>query len=165
MRRERQPDFGQFFHLAAWRPLDYETRPGPNLLHELAYLSSYSHDARFRPDRMRYERKRLVIELERDCWEILQATGKLPSVRSELSVRGVSSLTVTLTERWVTGGLGTHCQALASIDDVRVSIGRQFGDPQGGEVVIDCGSAGLVLTARAEEQLPLVRIRDLSKPY
>lgn len=113
MRRERQPDFGQFFHLAAWRPLDYETRPGPNLLHELAYLSSYSHDARFRPDRMRYERKRLVIELERDCWEILQATGKLPSVRSELSVRGVSSLTVTLTERWVTGGLGTHCQALA----------------------------------------------------
>lgn len=83
-----QPDFGQFFHTDVWTPVRYELREGANLRHDVVYLSSYLHDARFRPKEMLFDgvHKQLRIPLERDTWETYRSKDALDTVPSELRI-------------------------------------------------------------------------------
>lgn len=87
-----QPDFGSHFHLAAPRPIRYCLRPDSNRAHDLVYLESYIHDARFRPTAVRVRGTTLTIDLKRDAWELYQQTGRLKSVRSRLTVQPVARI-------------------------------------------------------------------------
>src|SRR6187401_2032374 len=95
-RRDRQPDFQALFfeHFGpVARRHSYELRfETSNLLHDVVFLSSLVHDARFRPEGMRRQGPRLIVDLERDTWEtggLSKPTG-LHYIASRLSVRGVA---------------------------------------------------------------------------
>lgn len=71
--RLKQPDFSDIF--AAYfggvpRKVRYGVRYYPNRLHDIVFLSSLIHDARFKVLQVHLRGKRLVIDIERDCWEL-----------------------------------------------------------------------------------------------
>ncbi len=71
----RQPNFA-----ALWREhfgetpsrVTYEVRRDSNRFHDLVFLTSLIHDARFKRADVRLRGKRLTIPIERDCWELFQ---------------------------------------------------------------------------------------------
>jgi hypothetical protein len=70
---KEQPDFTKLFfeHFHPTpRKVEYEIRQGVLGFHDLIFLSSLVHDARFQKRNVIYKNKRLAIPLERDCWEI-----------------------------------------------------------------------------------------------
>lgn len=86
------PDFGMYFHTNDPSPIDFTCRCGPNLHHDLIFLGSYIHDARFKVKEINVRGKRLEILLERDRWERYKSLGKLECIPSLLTVRPVLSM-------------------------------------------------------------------------
>ena len=72
---DRQPDFNAlFFGLSRGRPtkLEYRTRPGPDYLHDVLFVSSLCHDARVLDVALNPSANgsvALTLQLSRDCWE------------------------------------------------------------------------------------------------
>ena len=69
----KQPDFGKVFRDyfgCVPRKITYEVRMDANLPHDLAFLSSLIHDARFKMTDVNLRGKRLTININRDCWEL-----------------------------------------------------------------------------------------------
>jgi len=69
----RQPDFNRLwceYFAGPPRKVTYEVRQGPNGHHDLVFLDSLVHEARFTCRRMRLRGKHLTIPIERDCWEM-----------------------------------------------------------------------------------------------
>ncbi|HAV61350.1 MAG TPA: hypothetical protein DCY13_03190 [Verrucomicrobiales bacterium] len=67
-----QPDFSSIFHqtfAALNGPVRYCIRQDGNLLHDLAFLSSLTHDARILSRDVLPEKGAITIALNRDCWE------------------------------------------------------------------------------------------------
>jgi len=72
-RINRQPDFQKLFndHFGSTpRKVAYEVRNDANRYHDLAFLNTLIHDARFRREAIRTLGKEIVIPLDRDCWEL-----------------------------------------------------------------------------------------------
>jgi len=68
-----QPDFTKlFFDYFGAKPkkVKYELRLPPHLLHDLVFMSSLVHDARFHIKDINIRGNKLTIPIERDCWEI-----------------------------------------------------------------------------------------------
>ncbi len=68
-----QPDFTKLFYSYFGntpKKVTYEIRQGPNRYYDLIFLSSLIHDARFSHINIRFNRKRLTIPINRDCWEL-----------------------------------------------------------------------------------------------
>ncbi len=68
-----QPDFSELFrsHFGGDpKAVIYELRSGPNMLHDLAFMSSLTHDARVVPKKLNQSDSNLFVPLERDCWEL-----------------------------------------------------------------------------------------------
>jgi hypothetical protein len=93
-----QPDFRALF-FAHFGPVPkrhrYELRFNTsNLHHDLIFLSSLLHDARFSSASARRRGSRVVIDLERDTWEVgtlvHEGTTTLHYLPSRLSIAGVS---------------------------------------------------------------------------
>ncbi|MEM7483432.1 MAG: hypothetical protein AAF481_19900 [Acidobacteriota bacterium] len=66
------PDFSELFRgLAGRRPrkIRYRIRFDSNYRHDESFLSSLVHDARLVPERVSLRGRRLLLPLERDCWE------------------------------------------------------------------------------------------------
>lgn len=74
----------------------YQVRSDSNRGHDFVFLSSLIHDARFRRKDIVLRNKRLVIPIERDCWELgmVQHTGhkELYLARSRLVVSPVTGI-------------------------------------------------------------------------
>lgn len=69
----KQPDFTKIFFDyfgGSPRKVNYAIRPWANCGHDVIFLSSLIHDARFVPSRITLRRKRLTIPINRDCWEL-----------------------------------------------------------------------------------------------
>lgn len=69
----KQPDFSELFsnHFGGKpKKVRYELRDGPCILHDLAFLTSLVHDARFRRKDIIAKGERLTIPINRDCWEL-----------------------------------------------------------------------------------------------
>ena len=90
-----QPDFTRLFRETFGsrpKPLTYALREAPDLLHDLAFLTSLIHDARVLSQAIAAEDDRLVIPIERDCWELgLSSDNALHTVESKLTFSGVAS--------------------------------------------------------------------------
>ncbi len=88
----KQPDFGQWFHLAAPRRVHYVSRNDENFMHDMAYLSSYLHDSRFFPLKVRIRKEKMVIPLVRSRWELLKKLDVLPVCRARLCISPVADI-------------------------------------------------------------------------
>lgn len=69
----KQPDFQKLFfsHFGDKpRKVTYTIREDSNRYHDLIFLSSLIHDARFRREAVKLRGKRLTIPINRDCWEL-----------------------------------------------------------------------------------------------
>lgn len=90
-KKDKQPDFqGLFFEHLGGKPRKqrYELRFGTsNLYHDVIFLSSLIHDARFKMDNIRTRGHRLYIDLERDTWEL--GMEPLNYCKSRLTICGV----------------------------------------------------------------------------
>src|SRR5208283_2377626 len=89
---KQQPDFAANFHQDSAAPIDYVSRDGALLLHDVAYLSSYLQDARFRSDRLMLRRKTLSIPLKRDRWELYRKGDELKAISSLPTIHPVICL-------------------------------------------------------------------------
>lgn len=67
---DSQPNFGQWFGRDTPLPINYRLRNEPNFEHDLAYISSYIHDARLYRQRMSLKNGELLIPINRDAWEL-----------------------------------------------------------------------------------------------
>jgi hypothetical protein len=71
----KQPDFRALYYwyfAKAKRPLKYEVRRNSNRVHDLHFLSSAIHDARFIPSKILFNKKMMKIKLKRETWELFE---------------------------------------------------------------------------------------------
>ena len=92
-----QPDFTKLFREFFGeipKKATYRLRNGPNRVHDLVFLSSIIHDARFRQKDLILRGTRLTIPIERDCWELLRSNelNGLHVARSRLFVSPVDAI-------------------------------------------------------------------------
>lgn len=76
---KKQPDFTQIFQDYFGkkpRKVQYEVRYGPSRYHDLIFLRSLIHDARFKRENMQRRGTRVTIPINRDCWELGLAPGE-----------------------------------------------------------------------------------------
>lgn len=70
----KQPDFQKIFynHYGGKIPrkINYEIREDSNRYHDLVFLNSFIHDARFKRNKILLHGKKILIPIERDCWEL-----------------------------------------------------------------------------------------------
>lgn len=90
----KQPDFTRDFYCSKYRKIDYRLRYfEEHSGHDLIYLASYLHDARIDLRKIRYARRRLIIPLERDTWELTRNNFDLwGEVSGRLSIFPVASM-------------------------------------------------------------------------
>jgi len=74
----------------------YEVRQDSNRFHDLVFLNSLIHDARFKRESLRHRGKRLSIPIERDCWELhvqhSETSGELYIAQAQLVISPVVSI-------------------------------------------------------------------------
>jgi hypothetical protein len=70
---KKQPDFKQlFYNYFGSKPkkVNYVVRSDSNRYHDLIFLNSLIHDSRFKRNNTKVYGKKLIIQLNRDCWEL-----------------------------------------------------------------------------------------------
>lgn len=68
-----QPDFKKLFNTIAGatpQKIDYKIRQDSNLFHDILFLDSFVHDSRFKSKQILLKSKKVIIPIERDCWEL-----------------------------------------------------------------------------------------------
>lgn len=86
---KKQPDFKKLFfdHFGGIpQKVIYSVRSDSNRFHDMVFLSSLIHDARFKIEDIRQRGKKLIIPISRDCWEIPLVYHEKPSPHSELHI-------------------------------------------------------------------------------
>jgi hypothetical protein len=156
-----QPDFSKLFSSRPVTPLKYKARIGACFVHDIHFISSYLHDARFFPNTVTKKGKKLSIEFERDCWELgyTQHVGSLELhiAKSLLTVKPVSEIhweigdkKVFEKEIWVTN----------------IYLGSSHWEkPSVNELVISAPHDGLRLHILIADDFGDIRIDDLEVPY
>jgi hypothetical protein len=94
---KEQPDFTEVFREyfgETPKKVTYHLRHGPNRIHDLVFLDSIIHDARFRRKDLILRGTRLTIPIERDCWELLRSNklNELYVARSRLLVSPANAI-------------------------------------------------------------------------
>ncbi|MCP4645164.1 MAG: N-acetyltransferase [bacterium] len=161
MKRKAQPDFAGLFH--EWyggkpRKVEYEVRADSNRNHDLVFLNSFVHDARFKRSGITYRGTRLTIPIERDCWE-------LGHVQSE----GQSGLYVTSTRLSLSPvyDLEWHfdherdCSPDSELSIMSIQLQVRTIDMRNVQIQGD----GWGLTCVANDNPLKLRIQDLEVPY
>lgn len=93
----KQPDFGSFFHRTTPVKIKYQLRFNENLFHDMVYLTSYIHDSCFKTSSIKHTRKRIIIPIERDCWELGFDTPRgLVTTASKLTFFPVEDFSLTM---------------------------------------------------------------------
>lgn len=86
---KKQPDFKKLFydHFGSTpQKVTYSVRSDSNRFHDMVFLSSLIHDSRFKIEEMRQRGKKIIIPINRDCWEIPRVRYEKPSPHSELHI-------------------------------------------------------------------------------
>jgi len=85
-------DFRSYFQTEAADPIDFASRPPPNLVHDLYYLSRCTHDARFLIEQVQLRAEKLRILMRRCRWERYDVAGDLETISSGLTIWPVDSV-------------------------------------------------------------------------
>ena len=168
MAKSKQPNFALIFRQTFAGPpkkVRYEIRSDSNRYHDVIFLSSLIHDARFRLADVRLRRGRLTIPLERDCWEIplTEEHREVHIAKAELVIGPVVKSEWTsdpLYDSETPGQLGYDAKEW--LDYLWIER-TSFEDSDTGRIVLQSTSSKWILTV-AEEGLT-VRLRDLEVPY
>ena len=90
---KKQPDFKQLFYDyfgSKPKKVNYIVRPDSNRYHDLIFLNSLTHDSRFKRKDTKVYGKKLIIKLNRDCWELgfveNKNTSELHIANSQLTI-------------------------------------------------------------------------------
>lgn len=84
--------FRDYFQTESTDPIDFSSRYPPNLLHDLLYLSSYIHDAKFLITQVQLRDKKLYIPMERERWELYDLLGDIHPISSLLTIEPVEAI-------------------------------------------------------------------------
>lgn len=150
-------DFTTLFAKQTIERLDFRTRRDVNYKHEIIFLSSYLHDARFRPADLEQKDGVLRFALERDCWEfytrIHRVGDALLSVPSVLEISGVDDC------------LWSKAPAESEISIRSVFIGeRQHLEQDTAHLVFDCPYQNLRIDLLGSESFFDITLRDQADP-
>jgi hypothetical protein len=159
--KPRQPDFRQLFydHFGTVpKKVAYNVRQDSNRYHDLVFLASLIHDARFKMKRAVLKGNRLTIPLNRDCWELgitqRAGIGELHIADAKLTIASVISVEWRFPH-------GFEAQAK------ELWIGSIWLNPEGDsetrDLVIDGDDWKCIITLNTED----IRIRlvDAETPY
>lgn len=86
---KKQPDFKKLFHDhfgGVQQKVTYSVRSDSNRFHDMVFLNSLIHDSRFKVEKIQQRGTRLIIPINRDCWEIPLVHRDKPSPQSELHI-------------------------------------------------------------------------------
>jgi hypothetical protein len=156
-----QPDFSALFRREKIAPIHFRVRDGACFVHDLHFLSSYLHDARFSASAVKKGGKKLSLVVERDCWEFGHTkharSSELHIAKSRLTITPVSGVRWTIRdpklleqELWIES----------------VYPGTPHWEISGAsELVISAPHAGWRLCISIAEDFGDIRLDDLETPY
>ncbi len=152
---KKQPDFQKLFFSYFGdtpRKVVYQIRQDSNRHHDIVFLTSLIHDARFKRSDFALRGKRLYVNINRDCWELGFVDRNLASelyiADARLSVSEVTSIDWSFengfdmtgsTELWITdiwldphsyhdyrrptlAGHGWSCNMMLSDDNITIKL-------------------------------------------
>jgi hypothetical protein len=156
-----QPDFSKLFHTDKVAPLHFRVRSGACYVHDVQFLSSYLHDARFSLDDVMKHAKKLSIALNRDCWEFgyTKHVGsmELHIAKSRLTITPISQV------RWEAADTKVFEQELW-IEKIYLGV-SYWEAPDTSELIISASNAGCKLRVLIANQFGNIRLDDLEMPY
>lgn len=158
----KQPDFGNSFHLDAPRKIKYMVRFDANLLHDMTYLASYIHDSRFKIESVKHIRKRLIIPLERDCWELYDEK-EVKITNSKLTFFPVERFSLIVLDTNLENGIINGNDDEGNIWISRIYLSDDYYD-NNEDFNIVINSRGFKLRINMKGPSPLVKLEDLTTP-
>ncbi len=155
------PDYSTLLHRDKVRPLHFRVRGGANFVHDVHFLSSYLHDARFTTGAVTKRGKRLSLVVERDCWEFgFTEHARAPELhiaKSRLTVTPVSSL------RWESADLARLERELW-IESIYLGAAH-WETSEASELVVSAPHAGWKLVLSIADDCGDIRLDDLETPH
>jgi hypothetical protein len=161
----KQPDFSSMFFEyfgSCPRPLSYALRFDSSLLHDLQFMSSLIHDAAFLPESLAITRKRVVLRMRRECWELpkvkIGAAVHLAVVESELVISPSTEITWCLAGEY----LGQSPQGGLTLRGLHVDL--DYWNPERSFFTLALQGHSWLCHIRVDSKSPLVRLRDVGLP-
>lgn len=150
-------DFTTLFAKKSIERLSFHSRPDVNYKHEVIFLSSYLHDARFKRSDFLEDKGSVTILLDRDCWEfysrIHRVGDSLLSVPSLLKIKGVDSVV------WSSNPGAEHI----SIRSLFIGE-RQYLEQETAHLVFDCPDQGLRIDLIGSDSYFDITLEDQDDP-
>lgn len=148
-----QPDFdAMFYRKQPWE--EFALRPGANWHHDVIFMSSLLHDAKFCREDVRLTRHRCHIGLVRDCWECYRGRGALISMPCRLTLAAFASWEWVVSQRREESAF-----LLRGLD----WVAEREGDGDRGQLVL-CGAGfALVLRCSRSSVRVAIAVRDASR--
>ena len=157
-----QPDFSALFRKDRIAALHYRVRPGACAVHDVQFLSSYLHDARFHSHSITRRGKKVIIMLERDCWEFGHKYGvgnnELHIAKCRLTVGPVSALL------WETS-LPADPNRELWIESIYLGATHWESALEASQLVLTAPGSGWKLTLALSDGFGDIRLDDLEKPH
>jgi hypothetical protein len=156
-----QPDFSALFRRDTVAPLHFRVRDGASFVHDVQFLSSYLHDARFTPEAVSKRGKKVSLIVERDCWEFgfteHARSSELHTAKSRLTITPVSTL------RWEAGDADSLGQELW-IESIYLGTAH-WETPDASELVLSAPHGGWKLRISIADDYGDIRLDDLETPH
>jgi hypothetical protein len=156
-----QPDFSALFRRNTVTPLHFHVRNGASFVHDVQFLSSYLHDARFTPKDITKRGKTLSLIVERDCWELgfiqNSRSSELHTAKSRLRITPVSAF------HWETSDEEKPRRELW-IESIYLGASH-WETPEETELVISAPHGGWKLRVSVADDYGDIRLDDLETPH
>lgn len=160
----KQPDFtALFFDYFGGRPrkVAYEVRHGSSRWHDLVFLNSLVHDARFCRKDIWVKSKRLVLPVNRDCWELprheSEKSSELHIANARLSIYPVKSVVWSFDQNH-----SFSADAEMWLDYIWL---ERTAISQDGTIPVVLAGYGWRCTILADADDLEIKLRDLEVPY
>lgn len=157
----KQPDFRQLFYDyfgSKPKKVNYFIRQDSNRYHDLIFLKSLIHDARFKRIDFRLRGKKIAIQLNRDCWELgfveRNESSELYIANSRLSISPVFDI-----EWHSCHGYGINPESELWIHDVVIQ--RESSEML--KIILDGDKWSLHMKALDDDFR--MKVQDLEVPY
>jgi hypothetical protein len=154
------PDFSDYFRRDTVTPLQFRVRGGANFVHDIHFLSGYLHDARFDTEAVIRRGKKLLITVDRDCWELgftkRPGSSELHTARSRLMLEPVSSV------RWEIEDPACLGRQL-SIESIYPGAAH-WETPEVNEIILSAPHDGWKLCISIADDFGDIRLDDLETP-
>jgi hypothetical protein len=164
---KKPPDFSKIFFEyfgPTPRKVEYEVRSGVLGLHDLIFLSSLIHDARLKRSTVVYKNRRLIIPLERDCWEIpaVQQEGckELYITNSRLIINAVEKIEWSFSH-----GFNFAIDNELWLNNIRCDFHRTYTDSNDKNISMCIDGIDWKCCLRVNEDKFKIKLQDIEIPF